>query len=67
MKVNQDADGVAELQQRISQLEAALRPFVTHALGYASGVSGGRRWCAPKVTSEQMDVARELLAGELLA
>lgn len=62
MKVNEDAERVAELRQRISQLEAALRPFVTHALGYTSGVSRHGRWCAPKVTSEQMDTARGVLA-----
>lgn len=62
MKVNEDADGVTELRQRISQLEAALRPFVTSPLGYTSGVSRGGRWCAPKVTVAEMDTAREALA-----
>lgn len=56
------ADDVVALRERISRLEAALRPFVESEIGYTSGMAGGARWCAPKVTLAEMDAAREALA-----
>lgn len=59
--VNEEAEGVAELRARITRLESALRTFVHPSQGYSSGVRRGVRWCAPKVTADDMQAAREAL------
>jgi hypothetical protein len=59
-QVNADEEA-SRLRERVRELEGALRPFVASQMGYASGISRGVRWCAPKVTAEQMAKAREVL------
>lgn len=60
--VNADPE-VARLRERVRELEGALRPFVATQLGYASGVTRGRRWCSPRVDHDDMQRAREVLGG----
>jgi hypothetical protein len=61
MLVNEQAEGIEPLRERIRALEEALRPFVAAPLGYASGVDRGSRWCSPKVRHDDMTRAREAL------
>jgi hypothetical protein len=66
MHVNADADREAQLLAHIARLQAALRPFVSHARGYSSGIArDGERWCAPRVTVGEMDEARSALAVQV--
>jgi hypothetical protein len=62
--VNDQAEGLGHLRERIVELEAALRPFVHSRNGYTSGIGkDGARWCAPRVTQAEMTAARVALEG----